>query len=753
MQIILPSGLLNDLPGTSFRQPEPPRTAIEHLMEFVLTQTLAPNTPAGVERIAEQVLNFDVRGARLVILGGGTGLSTVVGGNSQRSDWPDQPHLGAKNDFPQLQSIVCTTDDGGSTGKLLQALPMIGVGDLRKILISSISCGNIRRIYGIGEPEGHAVIRLIHGVLNYRFPDQTASFEIVKNPLLAAPAELRPMCPESLGLSLRRLGAFVSPGGAGPTIFPAGHSLGNILLTSAIFMAAHGCTSRPPRTSELQAGIDAIAALIGAPVGQIHAATSAPGQLKIRYANGVEVYGQSKSARSRRSSPVERVSVEFTRKPLVSATVLRSIERADIIVYAPGSLYTSIMPILRLDPIASAIRGNERALKILGANFWAQEGETDISLKNQSRGFLVSELIEAYDRNLPGGIDSLFDVVLSANLEHVPVNILRNYALEGKSPIHLDRHQVESMGVQPLEATLLSAEHEKKMQVIHHDAARFTMAIRTLLYADKFLQGEKGYVLRRRRPQRKAGPAIECNPNRESTGFRRSPALCSYLQSVKRILNEKEFQPTELCELLIELAWENRDINLSHLDFFRGAVVIPAGDWGRSTEWDNVLGYYDPQDQYLKLHQNLLTKPLRLREDLTVALGESLLGRYMVTRRWMERQGARCYEIVLRPAAKQESFLTDEQLRAFLKLSRMTPDPVNNRIFRITINDDEGFLPPGLLFGLTYAWYLSGNGLTMEYEMSLLHWPSKSLMPLHAKDRARKEALVSFFRTEIFGHH
>jgi hypothetical protein len=82
----------------------------------------------------------------------------------------------------------------------------------------------------------------------------------------------------------------------------------------------------------------------------------------------------------------------------------------------------------------------------------------------------------------------------------------------------------------------------------------------------------------------------------------------------------------------------------------------------------------------------------------------------------------------------------------------MTPDPKNSRIHRITINADGGFLPPGLLFGLLYAWYLSGRGFTMEYEMTLLRWPIKNLIPLHARDRTRKEALVTFFRTEVFGH-
>ena len=209
------------------------------------------------------------------------------------------------------------------------------------------------------------------------------------------------------------------------------------------------------------------------------------------------MYGQSKAAQSRRNAPIDRVLVEFAGNPAVSIAVQNAIKHADLIVYAPGSLYTSIIPILQLEPIVAAIRANRRALKVLGANSWVQEGETDISPRNQGRGFLVSELIEAYDRNIPHGIGGMFDIVLSANLEHVPGNILRNYALEGKSPIFLDRPQVEAMGVQPVEATLFSPEYQTKIRVIHHDPNRFSLAIRTLLYADRHLKNEKGYALAR----------------------------------------------------------------------------------------------------------------------------------------------------------------------------------------------------------------------------------------------------------------
>jgi uncharacterized cofD-like protein len=750
MQVTTPKGLLSDLHRSASWQPDSSRTPIEHLVEFILTGAMASNAPRGIQELAERVLSFDLRGIRAVVLGGGTGLSTIVGGNPQGSDWPDFPWVGVKEDFSHLDIVVCTTDDGGSTGRLLQLLPMIGVGDLRKLLVASMRHERLKQRHDLTLDRTHEVVRLIHTLFNYRFEESESGFDSLRDPLLLIQPQLRDACPETLSGPLRKLGSYLSPGGGGPVVVPAGHAMGNLLVSAAIFMAAKGRTDRSPALREIQNGIDTIASLIGAPAGKIHPATSAPGQLVIRYANGVEVYGESKSGRARRGSPIERVTVEFTHKPAVSAAVLNAIEDSDLIIYAPGSLYTSTIPILQLDAITEAIRRNRRALKVLGANSWMQEGETDISLKNEGRGFLVSELIEAYDRNIQQGVENLFDVVLSANLEHVPGHILRNYSLEGKSPIHLDRPQVESMGLRPVEATLFSPERQEKSRVIHHDARRFSLAIRALLYADKFLRGRRGFALRSSSPQKTGRPKTYQLPRSKS--FPKKPMLCSYLKSVRDALAAKEFRPAELRDFLIDLAWENRDIHSSHLSFFRSAHVIPAREWNRSTEWDNVLGYYDPEDQCLKLHKDLLSNRPRLREDMLVALGESLLGRYIEKRRWIAHHGARRFEIVLRPIGERQTFLTEDQMNCYLRLARMIPDSEDPAVFRLTLNDDEGFLPPGLLFGLFYAWYLTGSGLTMDYEMNLLGRPLKSLIPLHAKDRTRKQALVTFFRTEIFGH-
>jgi len=753
-----PKTFLSD-PGFAEAWPSSPSrsNAVEHLVEYILTGQAAEGAAPECAALAEQALRFDLGACRAVVIGGGTGLSTVVGGNSHFADWPDRPDVGLKKEFSRLTSIVCTTDDGGSTGALLQLLPMVAVGDLRKLLLSSILPGNLQRTYKLSESGASALLRVIHAVFTHRVGPEPSGSGAPLDPLATVPREWQPACPRRLAEELRQLGEYVSPGGEGPTIPPAGHSVGNLLLAAAIFQEARGDASQPPRLREVQNGIDRIARLIGAPAGTICAATAAPGQLKFRYANGVEVLGQSKSARYRRSSPVQRVTAVYALAPAISPAVRKALRDADVIIYAPGSLYSSILPVLQIEPIVAAIRDNRRALKILGANAWIQEGETDISLKNEGRGFLVSELVEAYARNIRGGLDGLLDVALCANLEHIPGSILRNYALEGKHPIYLDKARVEAMGVRPVEATLFSQAPPSRTRVIQHDPRRFALAVRTLLYIDRHFPGKPDYLLRAlgrpapppalkaEEPEGAASPA----PAKEQG---RGELPCEQMRAIRQELRKKDFQREDLEGFFAQIAWEHRDIRPEHLAYFKGVDVLAARQWKRSTEWDNVLGYFDPEDQRIKLHQSLLANPARLQENLLIALGESLLGRYIEKRRWHPLAGARCYEITLRPEAERECHLSDSQMRAFLQLVRMVPDPGDPRVYRITINKGSGFFPSGLAFGLIYSWYLTGWGLAQEYEMTLLRWPRKLLTPLHVKARDRKEALLRFFRTEVFGY-
>ncbi len=721
---------------------------VGHLIETIIDDRKKHETGTrGIYKLAQELAVYDCRDVRVVVLGGGTGLSTVVGGNPQLPDWPDSPFNGLKEIFPHLHVIVCTTDDGRSTGRLLKQLPIIGVGDLRKLCVALILLKNLQKTYRITEQHAGDLVRLIHTVFNYRFDDTNNDFRCVANPLLTAPAKLRRQCPAALKELLCSLGTFLTPRGRGPTIQPGGHALGNLLLTAAILSKAKGTVERPPGLGDLRAGLDLVAQAIGVTPGRLHPATAAPGQLVFRYANGVEVCGQHKATVANRRFPVERLRTEYYKKPVVSRRVLQAIRDADLIILAPGSLYTSSIPILQLQPVAQAIRSNRRALKILGANFWVQEGETDIAYRAENRGFRVSELIDAYDRNVTGGYKGLFHVVLSTNLAQIPGSILRKYALEGKRPIYLDRQRIKSLGLRSFEAVMFSMKRLRQAGIIHHDPEKFAMAVRTLLYARKRL----GFMQKNAVGHSTSQTALPDCPQR-------SVLLCNYYKSITEELAAKQFRPKALCGVLKDLVWENRDIRVEHLRAFRGAQVISGRKWNRNTEWDNVLGYYDPHDRLLKVHEQVVTDSERLRENLLIALGESLLGRYRKSFRWIGPEslntwGLHSFEIRLRPEHARECFLSPAQLHDFLRLARLVRHPQDPLVYKVTLNSDEGFLTPGLLFGLMYAWYLNNSYCKiMEHEMSPLQWQPNTLIPHHVQARSRRQALITFFRTVVFGY-
>lgn len=734
-----------------------PRTIaeLETLIEaVVLAGEHKEALPASWAPLIETALHYSARGLRAVVLGGGTGMSTVIGGDAALFFARGRRSVGLKAEFDRLDVVACVTDDGGSTGELLKYLPIIGIGDLRKSCVALISPERLQRRYGVASHDAVRLVRHIQRIFGWRFSSDDRSRRFVLDPCSLLGSRQTAYWPDALKSALGRWGKAFDEMARTKGIPLGGHCLGNLLLVGALRCAGWRSTDEPPTASLLRRALDQVAAAVGAPVGVLHAATHVPGQLCFRYANGVEVVGQSKAGRARRGFPIEFVYGLYAGHPKVSGAVLRALRHADVIVFAPGSLYSSMIPVLQLPDISQAIRRNRKALKILAANFWIQEGETDISPQQLSRGFFVSDLLKAYEQNVPGGTQGLFDVVLCSNLDHLPGNVLRSYALEGKHPIHLDRRRVEALGYHPVEVTLFSVNRDVESAVVHHDPEKFALAVRTLVCVlsdggtrSRLLGWPKG---RRRSASGGKGNALASWALPRSTGV----LPCRHVRTVDRMLRRLEISHADVRNCLRRLLWMHRDIAPEHFALIRRVKVLKATQWGRSVEWDNVLAYYEPGDATIYLHEVLLKNEARLGRDLLIALGESLLGNYIERREWTDVNGAgRCYTIYLREGARRRCYLKDGVLREYLKMARMTPDARDPRLFRIVVNDHEGFLPPGLLFGMLYAWYLDNTtGGVMEYEMSLLRWPESDLIPYQAAERRRKEALITFFRRVIFHH-
>ncbi len=104
---------------------------------------------------------FLARGPRVVTIGGGTGLSTLL--------------RGLKEHTSNITAIVSVADDGGSSGRLREQLGLPAVGDIRNCLVALADA----------EP-------VMGDLLQYRFPEEDSSLagHPVGNLLLAAMYEL-----------------------------------------------------------------------------------------------------------------------------------------------------------------------------------------------------------------------------------------------------------------------------------------------------------------------------------------------------------------------------------------------------------------------------------------------------------------------------------------------------------------------------------------------------------------------------------
>jgi uncharacterized cofD-like protein len=126
-----------------------------------------------------------------------------------------------------------------------------------------------------------------------------------------------------------------------------------------------------------------------------------------------------------------------------------------VVVLAPGSLYTSLIPNLLVGGVADALRA-AAALKICVANLMTEPGETD-------RMSLGDHLEAVYAHGGRGVIDGLV-----VHGRPFPPDVVARYARVGASPVTTDRDRVRALGVWVAEADLagpteLARHHPEKL--------------------------------------------------------------------------------------------------------------------------------------------------------------------------------------------------------------------------------------------------------------------------------------------------
>lgn len=153
----------------------------------------------------------------------------------------------------------------------------------------------------------------------------------------------------------------------------AGHAVGNLLLVGLI-----------DATGDLEESVRALAEVMGV-VGAIVPATTEGVELVATTGHGA-TRGQSEVART---GAIERIRLE-PRHPAAPIAAVEAIERADLVLIGPGSLFTSVLAACVVPGITQALAGTA-ARRVYVANLHPQPPET--------AGFTLADHVGALARH------------------------------------------------------------------------------------------------------------------------------------------------------------------------------------------------------------------------------------------------------------------------------------------------------------------------------------------------------------------
>ena len=313
-----------------------------------------------------------VHGPKIVAIGGGNGLSTML--------------RGLKAHTRDLTAVVTVADDGGGSGMLRQDLGMLPPGDIR----------NCMQALANVEP-------VMEQLLAYRFTEGSLT----------------------------------------------GQAFGNLLLA-----ALNGISDSFDQAVERMSQVLAI-------TGRVLPVTNSDVQLEAVFENGSRVVGESKIFRFKKEQDcrIRQVNLLPAHPPALPE-VLRAIDRADLILLGPGSLYTSVIPNLLVDGVVEAICASD-ALKLYICNIMTQDGETE--------GMTAADHVAALlDHGAPGLVD-----ICLCNSAPVRPWLVERYRQEDAAPIVVDRERIEALGVEVAQRPVAS----ETSDLARHSVTRLAEAI------------------------------------------------------------------------------------------------------------------------------------------------------------------------------------------------------------------------------------------------------------------------------------
>jgi uncharacterized cofD-like protein len=207
------------------------------------------------------------------------------------------------------------------------------------------------------------------------------------------------------------------------------HSVGNLIIAALTDMAGGFCE-----------GVEQAARFLRIK-GQVYPAAIESLTLVVSHADGTVTRGESVVREVGKA--VARVEVEPSSAPAPPG-VISAIERADVVVLSPGSLFTSTIPALLGAGVRETLAGFSGPV-VYAANAMTQPGETV--------GFALSDHL----RTLASHAGPVVTDVL-VHRGRLPEELIARYAAEGAAPVEVDHEEVEKLGIRLREAVLLLAE-------------------------------------------------------------------------------------------------------------------------------------------------------------------------------------------------------------------------------------------------------------------------------------------------------
>lgn len=175
-----------------------------------------------------------------------------------------------------------------------------------------------------------------------------------------------------------------------------------------------------------------------------------------------------------------RAHLSLTPDPVANPMAIKAIQQADLIVIAPGDLYTSLGPLLVINGIGDALR-QTKSLKVYVSNLVTKEGQTS--------GFTVSDHVSEIER-FAGG--DFLDYVLYN--DQIPTDIATaRYHKEGAYVVRVDNETLLNAHYRTVAGQFLGATVQAKKSdmlpvtrsLIRHNAKAVAQAIIDLYYQDR----------------------------------------------------------------------------------------------------------------------------------------------------------------------------------------------------------------------------------------------------------------------------